>query len=269
MSDYLQVNEIAKLMRTSVDSIRFYEKKHIISPSRNNDNKYRHFTMEDIRRLYDCKNLQNLSFTLCNILEIITKSSEEDLDRFYAEKKKELQEKIYEHSMALDKINRISTASDLLEQYNGKYYIRDSPRIFFCSYANAGHMDMESVQSDYYQKVMDYHNLFDCTTVIPQESVRDEHLEKKALFGFSIDAETSEKLNIPKEYPVQELMPRNCVYTVMKVSPIITYQAIQPVYDWIETHNMKICGDILSRVAKSIFEKGEVSRILEVWIPFE
>ena len=43
------------ITRTSSDAIRFYEKKNIIIPERVVNNNYRQFTLDDIRRLYDCK----------------------------------------------------------------------------------------------------------------------------------------------------------------------------------------------------------------------
>ncbi len=48
MPDYLKISDVAKIMRTTRDAIRFYEEKNIISPESCNDNRYRNFILEDM-----------------------------------------------------------------------------------------------------------------------------------------------------------------------------------------------------------------------------
>ena len=90
MEKRLKINEVARLLCTTPDAIRLYERKKIIQPSRDQENRYRGFTQEDITRLYDCKLLQNVGFSLSEISNIISNGSPEEFDQLLEEKAKEL-----------------------------------------------------------------------------------------------------------------------------------------------------------------------------------
>ena len=47
----MRISEAAKETGLSVSNIRFYEKKGLLSPEREEESKYRDYTKEDIRRL--------------------------------------------------------------------------------------------------------------------------------------------------------------------------------------------------------------------------
>ena len=75
----MKISEVAALLGVSTDAVRFYEKKNIIHPGRNDNNRYRDFTQDDLTRLFDCKHLQNVGFSLSEIAEIITDTAPEDV----------------------------------------------------------------------------------------------------------------------------------------------------------------------------------------------
>ena len=52
-------------------NIRFYEKKGLIQPERNQENDYRQYSVEDIRRLKTIKMLRKLDFSVENIKEVL------------------------------------------------------------------------------------------------------------------------------------------------------------------------------------------------------
>lgn len=58
-----RIGELSKLFDISVDSIRYYEKVGILNPLRNEDNNYRMYTTEDIRKLTMIRELIHLNFS--------------------------------------------------------------------------------------------------------------------------------------------------------------------------------------------------------------
>ncbi|MCC8121307.1 MAG: MerR family transcriptional regulator, partial [Oscillospiraceae bacterium] len=160
MEKHLKINEVARLLCTTPDAIRLYERKNIIQPSRDQNNRYRGFTQEDITRLYDCKLLQNVGFSLSEIAKIISDTSPEEFDSLLEEKAKEIEQKLLRYNRVLDQMHRLQAAKYLLEYYEGEFYIRDSPHVLVCCYANAGELIRRSLEGPVYRHVIESHNMF-------------------------------------------------------------------------------------------------------------
>lgn len=58
-----KIGELSKLFDIGVDSIRYYEKVGILNPIRNEENNYRLYTVEDVRKLTMIRELLNLNFS--------------------------------------------------------------------------------------------------------------------------------------------------------------------------------------------------------------
>ncbi len=64
-----KIGELSKLYNIGVDSIRYYEKVGILNPIRNEQNNYRMYTTEDLRKLTMIRELLNLDFCTDQIRE--------------------------------------------------------------------------------------------------------------------------------------------------------------------------------------------------------
>ena len=67
--DTFKIGELSKLFDIGVDSIRYYEKVGILHPVRNDENNYRMYTIDDVRRLALIRELLGLSFSTDQIRE--------------------------------------------------------------------------------------------------------------------------------------------------------------------------------------------------------
>lgn len=68
------IGEISKIYNLGTDSLRYYEKKGILSPARK-DNGYRVYTLDDIWRLNTIKDMRKLGFSVNQIKEYIDNRS--------------------------------------------------------------------------------------------------------------------------------------------------------------------------------------------------
>lgn len=67
--DTFKIGELSKLFDIGVDSIRYYEKVGILHPVRNDENNYRMYTIDDVRRLALIREQLRLSFSTDQIRE--------------------------------------------------------------------------------------------------------------------------------------------------------------------------------------------------------
>lgn len=69
------INEVAKLFNITTNKLRFYEKKGLINPSRDETNNYRYYTKEDLVKIQTILMYRVLDLSIEDIKEIIEKNS--------------------------------------------------------------------------------------------------------------------------------------------------------------------------------------------------
>jgi len=69
--DILKIGELAKLTGCSVQSIRFYEKEHLLSAPRRSDGNYRLYSQSNLEQLTFIKHCRNLDITLAEIKQLL------------------------------------------------------------------------------------------------------------------------------------------------------------------------------------------------------
>lgn len=269
MAKKITINDVAQLLRITPETIRFYERKKLITPHRDGDSGYRYFTQADIRKLYDCRIYQSMGFSLAEIMDIFRKASPENLDEMVDAKEKDLHRIIAEDMHALERIQQVRAANDKAEHFYGKFYIMDSPHVLISFHSENGEIDTQAVRHRFWTCVADYYNLFTCAAYIAPNLARDAQLGEKMRCGYTIPVEAAEKLDLQPGGPVRELTPRRCVYTTFHAEPIVNAQVLSPALDWIEKRGLAVAGDILCSTIKITFRDGVESRLYEAWIPVE
>ena len=67
----MQVNEVARLLSVTADTVRFYTRNKILTPSRNQTNGYREYKSADINRLRFVLSARQLGFSVEDVQEIL------------------------------------------------------------------------------------------------------------------------------------------------------------------------------------------------------
>ncbi|MGF7059017.1 MerR family transcriptional regulator [Brassicibacter mesophilus] len=84
MSEKYSINEIAQIFNITTNKLRFFEKKGLITPSRDKTNNYRYYSKEDIAIIQTILMYRVLDFSIEDIKQIIEKNHKNNiLDHFY------------------------------------------------------------------------------------------------------------------------------------------------------------------------------------------
>ena len=67
----MKIGELAKLTGCSVQSIRFYEREHLLSAPARSDGNYRVFSKSNLEQLTFIKHCRNLDITLAEIKQLL------------------------------------------------------------------------------------------------------------------------------------------------------------------------------------------------------
>ena len=99
----MKTNELEKLLGTTKDTLRYYEKEELISPSRD-DNGYRNYSHEDIRIIKNIIMLRSFDLSITDIRRIF--NNEISLNTCLNQKKEYLLKKIRKKQRIIDLIEK-------------------------------------------------------------------------------------------------------------------------------------------------------------------
>lgn len=101
----MKISDFSKLSNTSTRMLRHYEKMGLLRVERTDNNNYRNYAPEELKRVANIKLLQTLGFPLYSIKEILSAKTTEEMSIYFEKQKKNLE-------MALEKVQ---TQKKLLE----------------------------------------------------------------------------------------------------------------------------------------------------------
>lgn len=67
----MKIAEVEKLTGISKQTIRFYEKEGLIEPGRNNENQYREYDAQDVKKLKRISLMRKLNVPISEIKEVM------------------------------------------------------------------------------------------------------------------------------------------------------------------------------------------------------
>lgn len=78
MEDHLRIGEVANRSGVSIDTVRFYERRRLLTVAPRSANGYRVFTSETIERVHFIKHAQELGFSLDEIATFLSANGTRD-----------------------------------------------------------------------------------------------------------------------------------------------------------------------------------------------
>ena len=91
------ISELARAAGVGVSTLRFYERRGLVTPTARTGGGYRHYDHEALRRLKFIRRAQRLGFTLAEVEQILTLPGAVDADDFTGvidEKVSEIEQRI-------------------------------------------------------------------------------------------------------------------------------------------------------------------------------
>mgnify|MGYP006085845565 CR=1 FL=1 len=110
----MKVNELAKELRVTADTVRFYTRNGFLSPVKNNINGYKSYSLKDQKRLRFIISARQLGFTVRDIQRLLAESDQGhsacELARELIEKKLVETEHQFQQTLALRSRLQAATA---------------------------------------------------------------------------------------------------------------------------------------------------------------
>lgn len=274
LKDY-HIGEVAKFYGLTVDAVRLYDKKGILSPPKNDETNYRIYSKEDFVTMDYVMRLRRMDISLESIRSMMHGASLRDMMEIVSGKEDEISKKIAElqQKEKLLKDYRIKLSDCMRGQ--GKMEIVMAPP-FICQEVRGS---MAEVMADF--DMLDKESMPLLTIVSKQEgqqeytsfqyaeSMCDRNLRQKAtnyLVSLADVNGISDREDFPKER-FSVIPARKCLHTYSVVYTNTDYTQVSYVLDYILQNGLEVIDWPLTRIVATEYDTEQSAEYLELWAP--
>lgn len=266
-----KIGDIAHILGTSPDLLRYYEKKGIVKPVKDPHNDYRYYEPWDVNFLMDCIWYKSFHFGLDQVAEIITNSTAEEVAATLDKKVLELRAQIRRNELLVRRAREHQSDLLRLKNESGKCVLRDSPVIvryinrYKDKYDNSE--DVQAVSQEWLEYMPFTHRYFE----MPAEDIGSTVGEGRFRWGFSLTPDYVRELGVKMHPPVLRLKSQPCVYTVFTSSGKDNFSPhkLDYVVDFATKHGLKLQGEVRGNLLASVLVDEKLTGFFEAWIPYE
>ena len=271
MKTRFKIGEAARILGVSPDLLRYYEKKGVVSPEKDENNDYRYYDFWDINFLMDCLWFKNFGFSIEQIADIVHNPSVAELDSMLLGKEEELRRTISRCQLLLRRSEAHRRDLARIDELLYRCEIADSPEFIRFINRVGDAYDTDGGLRDLarqWLKVLPFNQRY-------FEMYADAALpgtEDSYRWGFSITRDYAEALDFDIKPPMAVIPSRKSIHTVFKntggrggFAPALLQYAL----DYAAQRNIRIFGPVCGVLLASVQEEGNLTGYFEAWIPIE
>lgn len=262
-----KIGDVAKILGISPDLLRYYEKKGVVKPVKDQANDYRYYEPWDINFLIDCLWYKSFGFSIEQVARIVSKSSDADIISMMEQKDAEIEASIRHQELLLRRakqhLTEVRRAKDLL----GKCDLVWSPEIV--RYLNRHNFiydnskALQTLSHQWLQYMPLTHRCFE----IGREDL--EHKTDNYAWGFSLSMDYVKELDVPVSDPVVHLPSEPSIHSVFTSSgkDAFSPRHLKFMMDYAQENGLTVAGNARGNLVCSVLVDGKLTGYFEVWLP--
>ena len=262
-----KIGDVAKILGISPDLLRYYEKKGVVKPVKDQSNDYRYYEPWDINFLIDCLWYKNFGFGIEQVARIVSKSSYDDIISMMEDKDAEIEAAIRKQELLLHRAKRYLAEVRRARTLLGRCDLVYSPEIvrylnrYNFIYDNS--QELQRLSHQWLQYMPLTHRCFE---------IEQQDLENKTdnyAWGFSLGMEYARLLQVPAEPPVAHLPSEPSVHSVFTSSGKNAFSPrhLKFLMDYVRANGLTVAGNARGNLVCSVVENGKLTGYFEVWLP--
>ena len=266
-----KIGDAARILGVSPDLLRYYEKKGVVSPEKDENNDYRYYDFWDINLLMDCLWFKNFGFSIEQIADMVRIPSVDELGDTLEAKEAELRATIArcqlllkrseEHRRDLQRIDRLLYRCEIAESPE---FIRFINRVGDAYPVKSG----KASPALPWLKTMPFnHRYFEMYADSELPGTEDSYR-----WGFSITREYADALDFVMEPDMKLIPSRRSIHTIFKnpggrggFAPNLLQYAVS----FAEEQDIRIFGPVCGVLLASVLEGDALTGYFEAWLPIE
>lgn len=244
------------------------KKKGLIDPYKEEDSNYRYYNIIQINHLMNIQKFQKYGYSLQEIKNLMMDKSMLHLEMSLEERQAHLQYEAFYMNLKLQSIHE--NIHCMMQAQNAKQgcFIGKRPALYRLNYQKK----FELLTQEHIQKeLVKWLKYEDLTFMSGSVSLADmENGHDDFDFGLCMDKQTAEFLNIKENDVVKYYEALPAIIFYYEASPMLDMKAItKMVMEYAKQHNLRVCGESVSRVIFANWEKNDYFISHLVWIPIE
>lgn len=261
-TEYL-IGDVAAMVGITRDTLRFYEKKGVIS-ARKKENGYRYYSQEDIYRLMYILYYRKMNTSLEEIEGLMSCGrSVAFLRKHLQQRMREEQESIRRHQQAITRLRLVEKDITRIEESLNRYSLRNFPSAYImgrCPSLGEGLKEwfrlsgaINGLDMTYFYNTLSY----TAKGLIQRETrlLLYKGLEPEIGNGFD-----------PKSYPLTEEL--QCLYTVVESGDTLPdFGAVHKMAQWGQRHGLEPQELVYANDMTSFFAEEGKTYCLELYMP--
>lgn len=267
-----KIGEASKVLGMTIDTLRFYESKGIISPQRDEESGYRYYDSWDMNWLLDSMWFRGYGFSISDITSML---KEDDLDKFIERCHKQeinLLHIISEYQYKLKYLAEYSHELKQIKKNLHEFRVTESPALLFQERICVSTDDeMGSNSENRISKWTKHMPQVNHTFIASLEQNKDSIFMHKLSWGFSLPVEAALNQHLDED-PTAEYIPNlRCIHTVFSANEKGSFQDcfLNQVILPIKEQGYTIIKSPIGRLLVRVHNDGKLTRYFETWIPIE
>lgn len=261
------ISEVAKMLGLSTETIRYYESQGVIKPLRDEKNGYRYYGGWDIHMLARARLYLLYGYSMEETSSLLGAQSPQSVISDLSQKEALLEEEVI---LKLNQLKRIRQEQENIRSISkdiGKYRIEKSPSIYRLSmqegYTARPEKEIRALVTKWTNKA----SFLFSTALFRLEDIKSN--KNTFSFGFGLEEEYATLLGISDSKFVEYMPSKMCLYTVVpsRSSVKLNTDCLFDTFRWMDKHNLKVEGDIFTRVVLMLKPENEYFNWHQVWIP--
>jgi DNA-binding transcriptional MerR regulator len=265
-----KIGDVARILGISTDLLRYYEKKGVVTPTKDKSNDYRYYDAWDINFLMDCLWFKNFGFSIEQIADMVRTVSTGELMDMFEDKETELRETIRRCQLLLHRSEQRRQEIERIPLLLKKCAIAESPDMVRYLNRVGDEYPVEANLEPMARKWLAYMPFNSRYFEISDASLRAGK-DRGYRWGFALDMEYVAKLDFDPAPPVVRKPPRKSIHTIFRsrgrggFSPRLLGYALE----YADKNGLVITGPAQGILLASTVEDDVLGGFFEAWIPIE
>lgn len=266
-----KIGDVSKLLGLPVETIRFYEKEHILNPARSDNGKYRMYDTWDIFFLMECMKYRNLNFTVKDIAQVLHKESIDYCVEKIRTKRQKLHHKIEIDQMLENYMTNYERKLETIALNEGNFWFTKTPKkkyIIYTSSEKDNYQDID-LSVSLFPEWLKYVPFVEFGQHISIEVKHDIKQANKCKWSLIVDETYIDALGIPLDNSVQEIPQQLCLSTIINAGNKgdMSAEQLAPALNYLEHTDYTLSGDIIGNLLTRVHKNGDHCRFLEMMFP--
>ncbi len=278
MNEKYKIGMASKYSGVSPQTVRYYEKKNLLTSIQNDLGDTRHYNVRHFKWLTNIRRYFKCGFSEQEVWKLIHCKTLPEMASIIDQQTEKSRAELGELRSRIQALDALSYDIKKIDTLLGRVVPEENPPMTFLILREGDEMIQDAETERTLEKWLEEIHLTSLGSIIPMRILTEERCSSYRLSGHCVPTSELSKLHCTQNDPaLRNYPPVQCIHTACKlenngISPEIL---LPHVYEYLEDFQLRICGDAFGRALAVLDEGASVENthpqatFYEYWIPVD